>query len=89
MLITAIEEFEMQRTFEKFRDEAEILATESNAEVEIIVKYSFKKKPKMPAFADERSGYGIKLESRETLFQTAELMWNKIPDSWLTIMFVC
>uniref|UniRef100_A0AAF5PWK5 Uncharacterized protein n=1 Tax=Wuchereria bancrofti TaxID=6293 RepID=A0AAF5PWK5_WUCBA len=35
----------MQRVFERFRNEAELLATESNTEVEIVVKYSFKGKP--------------------------------------------
>ncbi|VDN81617.1 unnamed protein product [Brugia pahangi] len=35
----------MQRVFERFRNEAELLAKESNTEVEIVVKYSFKGKP--------------------------------------------
>lgn len=53
---------QMQRIFGNFRNGAEILATESNAEVEVVVKYSFKGKPEMSSVPlSERSRYGIKL----------------------------
>ncbi|VBB26183.1 unnamed protein product [Acanthocheilonema viteae] len=46
----------MQKIFEKFRSGAKILATESNAEVEIVVKYSFKEKPETSsALPNERN----------------------------------
>uniref|UniRef100_A0A1I7VX03 Ribosome-associated translation inhibitor RaiA n=1 Tax=Loa loa TaxID=7209 RepID=A0A1I7VX03_LOALO len=55
---------QMQRIFERFRNEAEILATELNAEVEIVVKYSFKGKPEISSiFPNERRRYEIKLRN--------------------------
>ncbi|CAG9531285.1 unnamed protein product [Cercopithifilaria johnstoni] len=46
----------MQRIFEKFRSGAETLATELNAEVEVVVKYSFKGKPGVsPVLPNERN----------------------------------
>lgn len=66
MLIATIEgaraaDNQMQRIFESFQNEAEILATELNAEVEIVVKYSFKGRPKMSSvLRNKRSRYGIK-----------------------------
>ncbi|VDO07614.1 unnamed protein product [Brugia timori] len=51
----------MQRVFERFRNEAELLAMESNTEVEIVVKYSFKGKPETSSvLLNEHSRYGIK-----------------------------
>lgn len=54
----------MQRVFERFRNEAELLAMESNTEVEIVVKYSFKGKPETSSvLLNEHSRYGIKLRN--------------------------
>ncbi|EFO23972.1 hypothetical protein LOAG_04514 [Loa loa] len=56
----------MQRIFERFRNEAEILATELNAEVEIVVKYSFKGKPEISSiFPNERRRW--KITTRDVL----------------------
>lgn len=46
---------QMQRIFKQLQDDAKKLATESNADVEIIVKYSFRAQPQVPANSPRQS----------------------------------